>query len=190
MVAFSFEDNNITASALMGDGGNVDIETQGIFGFEVTDQETALINDITASSESGVDGTVEISIISVDPSQNLTTLAEIVERNPKIAQNCRSGQSISESSFVDTGRGGLPADHSEALSKTAVWEDLRFPPSLSSTPTTRTDDTSYPTSPLTFNIIEAQGWTVNANGNVVLTVQPPTAILHSSLLPSATCQNG
>ena len=89
VLAFPLENSDITANAFEGNGGNIDIDAQGIFGIEKRQAtEGNITNDIDASSEFGLSGTVEIDILEVDPSQD----------------------SLNVPVFVVIGRGGLPPE--------------------------------------------------------------------------------
>jgi filamentous hemagglutinin family protein len=125
IVAIPDENNDITANAYQGRGGNIDITTQGLFGFEFRNSQPHL-SEITASSEFGIAGIVEIDVLDVDPAQGLVELpAEIVDVSGLIEQNfCRVVGQNSE--FVVTGRGGLPNSPNEPLRANAPWEDLRL----------------------------------------------------------------
>jgi filamentous hemagglutinin family protein len=190
IVTFPSEDSNITANAFRGNGGRVDITTQGIFGISLRDHPTEL-SDITASSEFGVSGTVNINTLDVDPSQGLVALpTDLVDASGLIAQNCPAdgGATASElSEFIVTGRGGLPPSPSDALSSQAVWQDLRPPARQvenrsSAAPSTNPTRESAPT-----QIVEANGWVINGKGEVVLTASTSTATLDIPWVPNSDC---
>ncbi|MBE9070841.1 filamentous hemagglutinin N-terminal domain-containing protein, partial [Leptolyngbya cf. ectocarpi LEGE 11479] len=61
----STENSDIAANAFTGDGGSVNINAQAIFGLEFRPERTPL-SDITASSEFGFDGIVNLSTLDVD----------------------------------------------------------------------------------------------------------------------------
>jgi large exoprotein involved in heme utilization and adhesion len=67
-VIAALENSDITANALQGPGGRVVINTQGIFGTQLRNQQTPE-SDITASSDLGSEfsGTAEINDFDVDP---------------------------------------------------------------------------------------------------------------------------
>ncbi len=127
IIAFPQEDSDITANAFEGDGGNITINTNGIFGIEPRDEETPL-SDITASSEFGRQGEVEINTSGIDPTRGLSNLPqETVEA--EVAQGCQTvgGQSTLE--FFDIGRGGLPPSPDDLFSSEIViaeWIPLDF----------------------------------------------------------------
>jgi large exoprotein involved in heme utilization and adhesion len=52
-------DSDIIANAVKGKGGNIQINTQSIFGLKYRDQFTPN-NDITASSQFGINGNVQV----------------------------------------------------------------------------------------------------------------------------------
>jgi filamentous hemagglutinin family protein len=116
------ENSDIVANAIQGRGGNIQITTQGIFGLKYRPQLTAT-NDITASSEFGVNGTVEVNNIGLDPNAGLTELpGNLVDPSQQIATGCNRNQGAS---FVITGRGGIPADPIQGLNSNRPWQDPR-----------------------------------------------------------------
>ncbi len=179
VVAVPSENSDIRANAHTGTGGRLDITANGIFGFQVQRQDTP-DSDISASSRFGVQGSVTLNTPDVDPSRGLTNLpTEVVDASNQMAQNCRPGRAASEqSSFVVTGRGGLPPNPKEPLSKDAVqvdWVTLNPRGENRSSPAVSVPKTSATPTPL----VEAQGWLMNAKGQVVLTANAPTVTPHS-----------
>ncbi|MEM9539630.1 MAG: filamentous hemagglutinin N-terminal domain-containing protein [Cyanobacteria bacterium P01_E01_bin.42] len=106
------EDNDITANAFEGNGGRIDVTAQAIFGLEFRDELTPL-SDITASSEFGLDGTVQLNTLGIDPSNGLTNLPE-EQTEPQVQQGCSTGGENS-SSFTVQGIGGSPDNPDEML---------------------------------------------------------------------------
>jgi filamentous hemagglutinin family protein len=114
--------SDIIANAFRGNGGNIQIATQGIFGLKFRPQLTPK-NDITASSRFGVNGSVQIQVLAVDPSNGLTELSEdLIDPSRQIAAGCTSKDS---SSFVITGRGGIPENPMQPLRRDRTWADTR-----------------------------------------------------------------
>jgi filamentous hemagglutinin family protein len=114
--------SDIIANAIQGRGGQIQITTQGIFGLKNRDRLTPG-NDITASSEFGVSGTVQVTTFGIDPNSGLTILpVDIVDPSQKIATGCATR---SDSSFVATGRGGIPKNPMQVLEGDRIWSDLR-----------------------------------------------------------------
>jgi large exoprotein involved in heme utilization and adhesion len=186
IVAVPKEDSDITANAYTGRGGNINITTQGIYGLQFRPRLTPL-SDITASSDFGVNGTVQINTPDVDPSRGLANLpTEFTDASNQIAQTCPTGGKFVQNEFIVTGRGGLPSAPDQTLSPDAVWTDLR--------PTPQTDKTrsSSPEAKLTHNsktapLVEATGWAINGKGEVVLTASAPNVTPQSPTLTPITC---
>jgi large exoprotein involved in heme utilization and adhesion len=189
IVAVPAENSDIIANAFRGKGGNINITTSGIYGLEYR-QELTLKSDINASSQFGVNGTVQINTPGIDPSRGLTNLpADLVDASNQIAQNCATGgRQVAQSEFIATGRGGLPPNPSDPLSPNAVWIDLD---------STTEQAENRPSSPVAnqpikstpVQNVEATGWVVNNKGQVVLTASVPTATHTSSGLTTAQCHD-
>lgn len=108
IIAFPSENSDIFANADLGNGGNIKITTQGIFGLTYR-REPTNESDITAKSNSGLPGTVTISLLTVDPNQGLVALPTgLIDASQLIANSCIGRSNRQEGSFVITGRGGLP----------------------------------------------------------------------------------
>jgi filamentous hemagglutinin family protein len=125
-VILGLENSDIIANAFEGKGGNINITTQGVIGLEFRNTltpRTDSTNDITASSQFSVNGTVKINNIGVDPNSGLVILpVDIVDPSQKIATGCAVS---SDSSFVATGRGGVPQNPMQVLEIDSTWSDLR-----------------------------------------------------------------
>ncbi|MDZ7968298.1 MAG: S-layer family protein [Nostoc sp. DedSLP03] len=180
IVAVPKENSDISANALTGTGGRVDITTNGIFGI-LSQKRPTENSDITASSELGVSGEVTINSPDTDPSRGLIQLpSNLVDVSQQIAQGCTPRRGQNASRFIATGRGGLPQSPNEPLRGRAVitgWVDL--PPQA----TARVADKSSIASMTKSSdpIVEAQGWIVDANGNIMFVAQSG----QSSSIPSA-----
>ncbi len=161
-VIAGFENSDIIANAVEGNGGDINITTQGIFGLEFRDRLTPE-SDITASSQFGVNGTVEINNITIDPSSGLVELpTQLTDPSQQIANRCSSNN---ESSFVSTGRGGIPQNPEEYVYVNRSWSDVR---DLSAF---RKQNNNTVENPLLSNqpaIVEATGFIRNENGVIEL----------------------
>lgn len=168
-----FENSDITANAINGRGGNVDITTQGLFGLKYRSQLTP-DSDITASSQYGINGTVQVNSFGVNPNAGLVQLpTNTIDPNQKVVQGCKASRG---NSFVITGRGGIPENPMQQVNGDRTWADLRdFSKHRPSTGTTQ-PPTSTP-------LIEATTWRRNpVTGNVELIAE------HSVSSPAiATC---
>jgi filamentous hemagglutinin family protein len=170
----ALENSDISARAEESFGGRVIINADAIFGTQFRENLTPE-SDITASSDLGpqFSGTVQIDTADVDPSQGLVELPEnLTDPSNQIAQNpCQKG---SGSSFIITGRGGLPSSPNNDLSSDNIRVDLLQPVNSSSNSQSAT--INQPTNQSTSKqIVPAQGWVFNEKGQVVLTAYDPNA---------------
>ncbi len=167
IIAVPEENSDITANAFTGRGGNINITTQGIYGLEFRPRLTPL-SDITASSQFGVNGTVQINTPDVDPSRGLVNLpSEPV--TVEVAQDCQAAGKQKTIEFFNTGRGGLAPNPYEPLSTNSIWEDVLSPTQR----TTNSASTSASSATSPNKIVEAQAWIINEKGEVVLVKQMP-----------------
>lgn len=187
IVAFPDEDSDIRANAFTGSGGNVEITTEGLFGIAAQPQDNPLTSDITASSEQGVQGTVNITPPDVDPRRGLSELpVTVVDASDQITRTCPGlGGRGEAGEFVVTGRGGLPPSPIDPLigeESLADWAVLEGEEGAEASP-------SVPSNPegmaAAGAIVEAQGWVVGEDGNVQLIAAAPA----SSTPPPAICQS-
>ncbi|MEH2288932.1 two-partner secretion domain-containing protein [Nostoc sp.] len=185
IVAVPSEDSDITANAYTGSGGRINIRAFRILGIQPRSNPTSL-SDITASSELGVNGTVELNTPNIDPNSGLVNLPT-VPVDTEIAQTCQAGGNLAKSSFTITGRGGLPPNPGEPLNTDAVQVDL-----VSLNPNGDNRDRSFVpskiTTPAPERIIEATGLALNEKGEVILTANLPTTTPHSPWLKPASCR--
>ena len=196
LITVTQENSHITANAYTGKGGRVQIATQGIFGFQFPKQPTSL-SDITASSQFGVNGVVQISNPAIDPNHGLVVLpAQPVDVTRLVAQNCPTGGGYvarGSSKFTIAGRGGLPPTPRETLGSDNVLEDwgshvLAFAQLPREDQLSRPAvSTTQPTPPKPEPFVEAQGWVLDTNGKVVLTANVPPITPHNSRLTPPNC---
>ena len=185
IIAVPGENSDITANAFNGSGGNINITAQGIFGLESRNQLTPL-SDITASSKLGVDGVVELTQLSVDPSQGLVELPEnVVNNSDRIATGCPANEG---NSFAITGRGGLPENPTGTLRGRTVWQDLRFASTTGAgeqerIPKSQPSEQNQQPAPLA----EAKGWVINTNGQVELVTLASEVASQPPLPHPASC---
>jgi filamentous hemagglutinin family protein len=149
------ENSDLIANAVKGQGGNITLTTEGVFGLKYRDRLTP-DNDITASSQFGVSGTVQVNTIGVNPSSGLAELpVDTIDPSQKIATGCAAQN---DSSFVATGRGGVPENPMQVAKIDRTWSDLRS--ITMATPKARIAVAPMP--------IEATAFTTNAQGQVAL----------------------
>ncbi|MBW4669539.1 MAG: filamentous hemagglutinin N-terminal domain-containing protein [Cyanomargarita calcarea GSE-NOS-MK-12-04C] len=202
IVAPERENSDITANAFTGSGGKVQINATAIFGTAPLSREDLVrllstndpskldpqqltTSDITAISQTSptLSGKVNINTPNLNITQGLIELpTELGE--PKLAQGCQTGVPQNQSQFIITGRGGLPPNPREFLRNNAVrvgWV------SLEDVQNRKTEYAQKANSVNLTQVVEAQGWVVDANGDIVLVTQPPTLTPHSMRLNSVSC---
>ncbi|NEO86831.1 MAG: S-layer family protein [Spirulina sp. SIO3F2] len=168
-VIAGYENSDIVANAVLGAGGNINITTQGIFGLAFRDQLTPE-NDITASSQFGVSGTITVSEFSLDPSSGLVELmTALSDASDQVDATCAAA---GNSEFIATGRGGIPPVSDAPRGGTiGPWQDIRklnrFFDATVTTPSTVS--ASIPT------IQEATGFQQLSNGQIALVSEPEIA---------------
>jgi filamentous hemagglutinin family protein len=185
IVAVPKEDSDISANAFTGRGGRVEINAQSLFGIQARPQPTPL-SDITASSESGINGIVSINTPDVDPNRGLVKLpVDLTDASRLIAQTCPTGEDTAKqpNEFIVTGRGGLPPTPSEAMNRDAIQVDLV------TTNTEGESPVSYPPSLSPESIVrEAQGWQIEADGRVILVATASQTSIAPFLNPLVRCR--
>ncbi|ELS00589.1 filamentous hemagglutinin family N-terminal domain [Xenococcus sp. PCC 7305] len=165
IVATDFENNDITANAIFGDGGRVDITALDILGIEPRSAPTPL-SDITASSEFGLAGNITLN------TQDLQTETGVIElpfnfTSPPLAQGCTPGKA-NNSRFVNIGRGGLRPQGDRILDSKEILGDVQIPQQWNNAQAQSTE-----------SIVEAETWIINEQGNVMLVAQKKSNSLQS-----------
>ncbi|WP_217385499.1 filamentous hemagglutinin N-terminal domain-containing protein [Dolichospermum sp. UHCC 0259] len=189
IIGFASENSNITANAFQGNGGNINIATNTIFGLKFQPQETKF-SDITASSQFGLAGNVDINTPDVDPTSGLVNLpVNLVDAESLNQDVCaiKDDRIAGGSSFIITGKGGLPAETHELISNSPAfieWEnssDVMKP--VNSSPAEITQKTTNH-----HRVIQqVQGWVISNDGRVILTVNPTQVTLQSLGLNQSGC---
>ncbi|MEH2408345.1 S-layer family protein [Nostoc sp.] len=172
-VIVGLENSDIIANAFNGNGGNINITTQGIFGLKYRDRLTSE-SDITASSQFGVSGTVQVNTVGVDPNSGLVELpANVADPSQQIATGCANTQG---SSFVATGRGGVPQNPNQQITSDRIWSDIR---DISAYRKTGEVTAQIPKSPET--LVQATSWRRNADGKIELIADKVTTQMQQTL---------
>ncbi len=170
------ENSDVAATAIQGRGGNIFVTAQGVFGFSLPERLVRTPDsDISAASELGINGTREFNARNNIPLVPLPDQFEL----PPVSQGCQvTDGEQTESTFVITGRGGLPPNPSEALRTEAVLVNGVAPqPELENRSTQQISNLATRSTPK--RLVEAQGWAYNSKGQVVLTAQASTVIPYS-----------
>ena len=146
-------------------------------------------SEITASSQFGINGVVEISRPETDPDRGLIAFAEeVVDPADLIGQNfCERGKN---SSFYVVGRGGVPTNPGDYLNGSNIRVSLvdTVPPgTIGDRPgpvRTEMPDRSA-------EIVPARGWVMLPDGRVKLVAyQTPGIILRDDLPKDSDCHSG
>lgn len=160
--------NDVVANALAGRGGNISVVTQTqVRQFRQFDRRIGRTpeSDFIASSQLGVDGTVDIQEQQLQEAPPLP--AALRDTSGLIAQACRPGR---QGEFVITGRGGLPADPTQPLGTETVltsWVEMEASESNG-----QNSDGNQSVEPQRkASIVEAQNWQIAPDGTVTLVAQ-------------------
>ncbi|MBD2355127.1 S-layer family protein [Tolypothrix sp. FACHB-123] len=181
IVAVPTENSDISANAILGSGGNIQITTQGIFGLKFQAQPT-INSDITASSQFGLSGDVQVNTIGVDPNSGLLQLPEnITDSSQQIASGCAANTA---STFVATGRGGIPQNPMQELRSDRTWSDTR---DLSAY--RKNDAVTAKIHPLPRTLVQATAWHRRADGKIELVAAPSSANTQMQLSCAALSQS-
>ncbi|MBC1218781.1 filamentous hemagglutinin N-terminal domain-containing protein [Nostoc sp. UCD121] len=169
--------NDIAADAFQDFGGRVTVNALGVVNIEALslqdlqrlqpetlNPQDLPTNDATANSLTNPAGSgiVEINGIIADPTRATIQLPEDLGDSSKlIAQNCRVGVQGAASSFVISGRGGLPPSPGSALSTDTFLGSAANP-------------SGEQTTSIPVPLQEAQGVEIGSRGQIILTARPST----------------
>jgi filamentous hemagglutinin family protein len=157
IVAIPKENSDITATAIKGRGGNINIDSKGLFGIQSRPLRTDN-SDITASSDFDRQGTVNIDTPGTDPGRDSTELPNTTtDSSNQISQVCSADNR--QNKLTVAGRGGLPPNANDPLTSDVVWQDAR---ATSSQPTVSIAPTPAKLAP------PAVGWVFDGKGKVTL----------------------
>jgi len=141
--------------------------------------------DISADSRTGRDGSVTTPVPFFG--QGLTALpTNFVDAERLIDRSCNAGGAALASSFIFTGRGGIPPSPLDVLESDIMvsnWVSLD-----EETPTQTQPESVTPNSAKPRQIIEAQGWVRLANGQIVLVAESPTVTPQGNWQNTTDCE--
>jgi large exoprotein involved in heme utilization and adhesion len=174
-IIVGLENSDIIANAKGGRGGNINITTQDLISLKFRNTltpRTDLTNDITASSEFSINGNVSVNTIGINPTNALNELpSEVIDSSRQIADRCGAAKT---SSFVATGRGGMPQNPMKKKGSDRPWNDAR-PPSATASIATQPIVHSQP-------LVEASTFSFDESG-VISLIAPKSVEMRSA----ATC---
>jgi filamentous hemagglutinin family protein len=173
LIANSGENNDIIANAFTGKGGSLAITANAILNFTQNDRKpfetlrAQSTNDISASSEFGSQGILNLVGLNVDPSRGSVQLPiGLIDNSNRITNPCSVNNQTKESSFVVTGRGGLASNPGDWIREpSSDWVSLdrtSSQPSLAQMSTPQL-------------ILEADSWQRNAQGKIQIVAKGETA---------------
>ncbi|MEQ8468348.1 two-partner secretion domain-containing protein [Coleofasciculus sp. E1-EBD-02] len=172
VVAIPGQNSDITANAFEGDGGNIGIATNTLFFIELrdlTNPREVMTNDITVTSDLGVDGTFSLSSPEIDPESGLIKLPDqLADTSNQVVKTCAAAEG---NVFTITGRGGVPSDPTAPIRGQTLLSDVRDfaatapenqPQAQESVPNSveSTSERRY--------LVEATGWVKNEQGEIEL----------------------
>ena len=175
ILAFPQQNNDILASAVFGDGGNITVNAEGIFGaVERSSRPPNLTNDIDASSEFGTSGTVELTFPLLNATNVLFKLPSNFVDVKYLFNNtfCKISQN---SSFIATGRGGIPFQPEDEFLPEQTWSDWRMVEEAGEVEEglgEAREAQEVAKAEESQQIAMIQGWVIDPQGNVVLTDKP------------------
>ena len=184
-VLTALENSDIKANSEGSFGGRVTINSKGIFGIQFREFLTPE-SDITATSGLGAEfnGVVDINNIATTANHGLVELPNILtDSTQKIAATCRE---INSNKFIIIGRGGLPESPNQLFAGDRTMVDLVDVVSTSENQNISLDSTSE----INYSkkdIVEAQGWIVDTEGNILFVAEVPGVIPNSGGIGAADC---
>lgn len=177
IAAIPAENSDITANAPQGTGGTITINTQGIFGLQVSPQLTSK-SDITAFGKAAeFNGTVEIN----NPETNIGNSLNPPQSNMSnyeqlLAESCLVNRKAKQGTFFYTGTGGLPQNPYDSPSgqyAVSSPQALAAPTApQTASPTPKPQAFTPKSWKLGDSIQEAQGMTVTADGRLIVGNNP------------------
>jgi filamentous hemagglutinin family protein len=174
------ENSDIIANAFTGNGGNITINARSILNFNRRSEPNVQAlrqnstNDISASSQFGGSGILNLTGLNVNPAQGTVQLPTTTSI-PQPIQGCETASNnpqTTKTEFFMSGRGGRPSSPADPLSSSEILDDLRIPSALVAKsqhpphPKTLTPETSTET------MSEATHWQLDSQGRPILSAAP------------------
>jgi filamentous hemagglutinin family protein len=166
IVAYPNSNSDILASAEQGEGGNITINADSIFGIEERPLNK-FTSDINATSQvRGANGNVNVDTLSVNPVEGSAQLPiNVVEPEQTTQQACEANrEAAAKNGLTIEGKGGIPATPVEPLESQNIFVLGQY-----------TDDTYTTPEPVKTSqgtIQPARGIKTTEDGSVILTAYP------------------
>ena len=158
--------SDIIANATEGDGGNINITAESLLGIEErTANPGNETNDIDASSDFGLDGTISIFTPDTNIIQGVTELPNnVVEPSQTVAEACSNNRNTSVvSNFTIKGKGGVPPLPDAPMGSEIITVNGEV---------ANNSNNSYAIPTSYGYIIPARGAIKTADGKIILTATP------------------
>jgi filamentous hemagglutinin family protein len=165
IIAYPNSNSDILANAEQGNGGNITIDAESVFGIGERSLDP-LTNDINASSELNLDGTVNINTSDINPVQGATELpSNTVEPEQIAAQACEAdtGRGTANNGLAIAGKGGVTPAPDTPLNSENIISSEQNPAAFAIPEPIETSQGK---------IQPARGITVTKSGHIVLTAYP------------------
>ncbi|MEO0835912.1 MAG: hypothetical protein AAFY16_07985 [Cyanobacteria bacterium J06642_3] len=156
--------SDIIANAGEGNGGNIAISAESLFGMDERDATlNNQTNDIDASSEFGLDGSISIFTPDINPVQRAAELPNnIVEPQQTTTQACETNREAQAKNGLNIrGKGGVPADPGLPFDSQNISINGKYSNPISTIP--------QPLETSQGKIQPARGIKVTEDGGIVLT---------------------
>ena len=169
--------NDIIASAERGEGGNINITAEALLGIEERPAEPGnRTNDIDASSQFGLSGSVTFNVPDTNNFEETSELSSNVISAEAVAGNACS-PSAGVSSLVIQGKGGVPPEPNLPLSAEVLLGDVQpITPNFSQLNNQQTNQNTVfqvqPVKTSVGDIYPARGIIKTEDGRVILTAYP------------------
>ncbi|BAZ46440.1 filamentous hemagglutinin family outer membrane protein [Chondrocystis sp. NIES-4102] len=169
IVAFRDGDNDITTKAFNGNGGNINITTESILGIEERPDDNPTTNDLSTSSNLGIDGEISVLTTDVKPTEGTIELPiNLIERAETTEQACQANrETTAKNSLVVRGKGGIPVSPDQPLTP----QNLIINGEINTA-----SAIAEPINTSIGKIQIARGIKVRENGQVILTAYPTEGI--------------
>ncbi|MBD2072891.1 DVUA0089 family protein [Phormidium sp. FACHB-592] len=135
IIGQTFENSDIVANAVRGQGGKIDIKANAIVGLRFRPKQTPL-SDITASSDFGINGSVNLNTLSTDVTRGVATPPVIftdVSQLNKSACEAVGAKAAVNSELRIAGQGGVtlsPTAPLPAQQTSSDWVSLDVSPQV------------------------------------------------------------
>ncbi len=163
--------NDIVANAVEENGGEININAESLLGIQKRQAVDNRTNDIDASSEFSLDGTVTINTPDINPLQGTTELpTNVVEPQQTTTQACQAyREAAAKNNLVIKGKGGIPPAPNLPLNS----QNITIEGNLAHSDTEKSNQMATSTiKPIQLGdkeIMPARGVVKTADGRIILT---------------------